>query len=129
MDDSVFDWVSARAGCSAWKVFKEIEQGARGDIDSINSKRQPEDRIKFELAKHGNDRFSIICVGEPKRGSVDFLLNNEEIIVSDGSNFRLNATLTINNKRQCRLKVNGEELEQWQFRKRALEGLFFKTTT
>jgi hypothetical protein len=127
MDDSVFDWVSARAECSAWKVFKELEQGARGDLDSINSKRQPEDHTKFELAKYGNDRFSILCVGEPKRGSVDFLLKDEEIIVT-GSGVPLTATLTINNKRQCRLKVKGEDLEQWQFRKMALEGLFFRTT-
>jgi hypothetical protein len=126
MADSVFDWVSARSECSAWKVFKELEQGASADIDSINSKRQSEDQTKFVLAKYSNDRFSVVYEGG--RGSVDFLLKDEEITVSDGSSVRLRAILTINNKRQCRLKVDGQELEQWQFRKMALEGLFFRTT-
>ena len=35
------------------------------------------------------------------------------------------ATLTLGEDGECRLKLNREELEFWQFRRRALEDLFF----
>ena len=35
------------------------------------------------------------------------------------------ATLTLNRLGKCRLLVNEEELTQWQFRRMALEKLFF----
>jgi hypothetical protein len=35
------------------------------------------------------------------------------------------ATLTLNNEGECRLLVNGQELEEWQFRKMMWEELFF----
>jgi hypothetical protein len=128
MDTPSFDWVRARAECSPWKVFKELEQGARDDVDAINSQRQLEDVFKYTVARASETRFSVLCEGVRRRGSVDFLLSDEEIIVNEGESVILKATLTLSNKRQCRLKVNGEELEQWQFRKRALEGLFFRAT-
>jgi len=39
----------------------------------------------------------------------------------------LEATLTLNDQRQCRFKLNGQEYESWQIRKRALQKLFFET--
>ncbi len=39
-------------------------------------------------------------------------------------------TLTLNNKGQCRLRIDGgEELEQWQVRRIMLEELFFGPST
>jgi hypothetical protein len=35
------------------------------------------------------------------------------------------ATLTLNDMGECRLKINGQEREFWQFRRTALEDLFF----
>jgi hypothetical protein len=37
----------------------------------------------------------------------------------------LSATFTLNNDRECKIVVEGEELGSWQFRKKALEPLFF----
>jgi E3 ubiquitin-protein ligase DOA10 len=121
---SNFDWVRERANCSLGKVFKELELGAQGDIDTINSQRNPDDQIKFSLSK-SSGRFAVVreTTSFPLE-SVDFSLADDEIIVN-GSGVNFTATLTLNNKGQCRLKVNGEELEQWQVRRMALEELFF----
>jgi hypothetical protein len=35
--------------------------------------------------------------------------------------------LTLNNEGMCRYKINGQECESWQMRKRALWKLFFET--
>lgn len=35
------------------------------------------------------------------------------------------ATLTLNDAGECRLSVEGEQLDRWQFLRRALEPLFF----
>jgi len=39
----------------------------------------------------------------------------------------LEATLTLNDSGECRVKIGGQEYELWQMRKKALENLFFKT--
>jgi hypothetical protein len=36
------------------------------------------------------------------------------------------ASITLTNGGQCKLRVGEEELEQWQFRRMALEKLFFQ---
>jgi hypothetical protein len=55
-----------------------------------------------------------------------FTLNQYHISVGDGrekTNF--SATLTLNKDKQCMFLVGNKELEGWQFRKQALELLFF----
>jgi hypothetical protein len=56
---------------------------------------------------------------------VNFSLEGDEIVVCAGNEIILRATITLNNEGRCMLKVDDEELEQWQVRRMALEDLFF----
>jgi hypothetical protein len=58
--------------------------------------------------------------------SVDFVCTRDEIQVSDDKDQLLySASLTLNDEGKCRLRVGDKELTQWQFRRMALEKLFF----
>jgi hypothetical protein len=80
----------------------------------------------FITTAHGN-RFSVVLqsTGLESR-SVVFEQTEVGVVVKDGDdNEVLEATLTLNNQGECRLKVGKEELEFWQFRRLVLEDFFF----
>jgi hypothetical protein len=131
-DDKIpehFDWVHARSECSLPHIFKELEQGVRDDIEVAQSLVPPRYEIKFSMAQSSMKRFSTIRVDDPMRGissSVDFVCTRDKIETYDeNSQLLLSASLTLNNEGKCRLLVNDTELTQWQFRRKALEKLFF----
>jgi hypothetical protein len=126
-----FDWVNARAACSLSVVFKELEFGARHDIDAIKVKR-PDAEGEFKVVlDDGQRHFAVIRERRTRTDSVNFTLEDTQIIVKNpgpgGVSFI--ATLTLNDNGECRLKVNGKELEQWQVRRKALEDLLFGPKT
>jgi hypothetical protein len=120
-----FNWIKARADCSLAQVFKQLELGARNDVDTANAQRMAEDRHKFSISASAG-RFSV--TRESSRAlplSVDFSLEGNEIVVCAGNEIILKATITLNNEGRCMLKVGDEELEQWHVRRMALENFFF----
>ncbi|MFZ0480345.1 MAG: hypothetical protein WAL71_14470 [Terriglobales bacterium] len=125
-----FDWVHARSECSVPHIFKELEQGAREDVEAAQSLIPPHSERKFSLAMTTTRRFSVIRVDDPMRGisrAVDFVCAKDKIELYDGSNQLLYSTsLTLNNEGKCQLLVKDKELTQWQFRRTALEKLFFE---
>jgi hypothetical protein len=119
------DWVKARHECSLVQAFKTLELGIQSDIDAINALIQPGIQMKFYLAAHGK-RFSVVCEvnGTPSH-SIDFGLKDDEIVIGENNAVIFTARLTLNNAGACKLQVNGDELEQWQVRRKALENFFF----
>jgi hypothetical protein len=123
-----FAWVRARNQCSVPHIFKEIEQGVREDVEAAQSLVPPREEIKFSVAQTTTKRFSAIRVDDPMRGissSRDFVCSRDQIEVYDGHQLLYSASLTLNNEGKCRLLVEEKELTQWQFRRMALEKLFF----
>jgi hypothetical protein len=124
-----FDWIKARLACSPQMIFKELEYGVGRDVDTIKAQR-PERAEEFQVlpAADGKMQFSIIR-HHPKGRSetVEFSLVGEKIAVKNPLTGAVSftASLTLNNDGECRLKVNNEELEQWQVRRKALEDLLF----
>jgi hypothetical protein len=127
---SEFNWVRARNDCSLGQVFEQLRLGVQGDIEERQKLRESStlgDGIDhgFCYASKGN-RFSATVKTGTLQLSIIFTLKEDCIIVTgedDQEMFR--ATLTLTNDRECRLVVASEEMEQWQFRKKALERLFF----
>jgi hypothetical protein len=126
------DWVKVRAQCSIQHVFKELELGVCEDVEQAQSLVGPNERIRFSVAKSGTSRFAALRINDPITSishSVYFSCRRNEIQVSEdgshGEEPRMTATLTLTNEGHCKLKVGNEELYQWQFRRMALEGLFF----
>jgi len=58
-----------------------------------------------------------------------FALAGKTIQVKNGDREVLfEAGITLNDAGECKLRVDTEEVESWQFRRRALEELFFGTS-
>lgn len=119
------NWIKARADCSVAQVFKQLELGARNDVEEANEQRKPGDHHVFSVSAEPG-RFSVVRASRSARPvSVDFSLEGEEIVARVGNEIKLTATITLNNEGRCMLVVDGEELEQWNIRRMALEDLFF----
>jgi len=124
-----FDWVKARSVCRSVNVFKELEQGVRDDVSAAQSLVPARNETKFSVVKASSGRFSVTRVDDPMTSqcrSVDFAHEKERInVYDDKDQLMYSAMLTLNNLGVCRLLVGEEELTQWQFRRKALEKLFF----
>jgi len=122
---SDFDWVKARAECSLVAAFIRLEKSCQKDVDAANGLFKPR---KFGLLTHDPNSFSVYEDVQPQR-HLTFKLSKSQIAVvkrRDGrEDEQFSATLTINKDKQCRFLVGSDELEEWQFRKKALEPLFF----
>ena|SRR5258706_6397519 len=126
------DWVRTRAECSIQHVFKELELGVREDCEKAQSLVPSQAQTKFSVTKVMGSRFAVVRVDDPITSisqSVYFTCKRNEIQVhkegSVGNELQMSATLTLTNSGECKLKVGSEELYQWQFRRMALEDLFF----
>jgi hypothetical protein len=122
-----FDWVRARAECSIAHVYKQLYNDVIRDVEVVKSLLPTDMQVKFTVT-NGKGSFSVvreICGLIPD--SVNFsIYRNESITAQDDDNtFQFTATLTLNNEGKCRLKVGDLELCLWQFRRMALEKLFF----
>lgn len=124
---SDFDWVKARGECSLVAAFIRLEKSTQEDVDAANQLFEKM-RRKFAVITHDENSFSVYEDVQPKR-HFTFKLSESHISVvkrRDGrDNVLFSATLTIDKDKQCRFLLGSEELEEWQFRKKALEPLFF----
>lgn len=125
-DNNFVDWVSERARCSLFEVFRQLRKGVEDDIAARMKLPRP-NGIVFRI--RGDDppdprRFGVLCFGD-QNDALDFACTDTGIEVRDASGrVIIRATLTLNDKCECRLRVGGRELENWQFRRRALEEFF-----
>lgn len=129
---SDFDWVTARAKCSAAEIFESLRQLALGNVAQINTFRggtNPQGpRFKFSDAdpRKGRGFFVWDTFSATERRAVDFWLLDDVIRVEQSARTPIDATLTLNDDGQCRFKVGTDELDNWQLLRRALEWLFFE---
>lgn len=123
---SDFDWVKARADCSLPVVFKQLQLSVQNDVERAKALLAPNSGVMLTVQSQGG-RFSVVrSQNRSIPDSVDFVLVRDKIIVkNDEDAFLAEATLTLDNNGTCKLKVEGVELEQWQFRRTVLEKLFF----
>jgi hypothetical protein len=122
-----FDWVRARSQCSLNVVFKELHNSVQNDVRTMESILPPNRQVKLSVTAFDRVRFSVVREGDDSfSDSVNFTLANGAIIAEDDDKtFQHIATLTLNNEGKCKLTVGNDELDQWQFRRKALEKLFF----
>jgi len=126
--DNKFDWVGERSKCSVASIFENLKTQIEGDVKRRNalhgtSETPPPYQFHFGIE---NDTISVRLEGSNLLQSVSFRLRRNTIEVLDHERKPMfTGTATLNNDGECRIKVNAEELTSWQFRKKALEYLFF----
>ena len=119
------DWVEKRAACNLAEVFHRLCIEIGNDIISINGIKYKELYFKQESLRDGS-----IVIGQPNRTprlAVSIGIVDQKIVVQDQATpDKWSVRVGLNNEGRCVLKVEGgSELETWQFRKKALENLFF----
>jgi hypothetical protein len=118
-----FDWVKARSECSMTKMFMRLKADVEEDVEAANLLFKGTG-VKFGFTPNAAS-FTVYQDVIPLK-EVSFTLNQYNISVGDGrEKIKFSATLTLNKDKQCRFLLGTEELEGWQFRKKALELLFF----
>ncbi len=119
------NWVAALAQCSLTPVFIRLKAGAEADVRTRTALRQGE-AVTFGVTDHGEMFAVYLDDNSGRTKKVTFTRNPHDItVVANDGTPEVKATLTLNNLGECRLLVNGQELEEWQFRKNALGRLFF----
>lgn len=122
-----FDWVAELAACSPVKIFQTLKLQVKEDVKTRQAVRLPDSPYGFSVAEH-NSTFTVSLESNRVHEQVTFNLTETGISISDANgNETMIATLTLNDEGKCRLSINGRERELWQFRKMALEKLFFDT--
>jgi hypothetical protein len=108
-------------------VFQTVRLGIESDVKERN-RRLPVGYNPFETKYDG--QHLLVFRHNPRAEKQDilrFTATESGIRVVDdvAGVVTLEAHLTLNDKGECRLKVNGAECAFWQFRRRALEAMMF----
>ncbi len=119
------NWVEKRAACSVQQVFSELVLGIDNDVAAFNL--IPNQTTVAAEMLSDNSTVVVAQINVPSRVRVKIGMVGDRIETSgEVGRERLSARVILNNVGRCMLVLDdGTELEQWQFRKMALEGLFF----
>lgn len=128
------DWVQARMSCTVAEVFNKLWLAIEIDVATLNAAKKLSEDLQFKVDRHPDG--GTICVWQPKKvpstrvlitAAADKIKVTQE---SDTKNWSV--TLGLNDEGRCILRLCDEkgeptafEMEHWQFRKKALESLFF----
>jgi len=121
------DWVAALSSCQLSTVFETLRMQIQEDVKARKEQLQGQADYSYTYIGNGSS-FAVAAAGNRISGKiVKFALADNAIVVADADDKVLfQATLTLNDDGECRLLIDGQEREFWQFRKRALEGLLFR---
>ena len=134
-----FDWVEALANCSLLRVFKQIQDEVEQDVKSRNERLTSRDKdwmVRFGMdVTAGIHTYRVERTGATATtslvASVKFFMKDNFIIAHSDTNVVLvKASITLNDAGRCVLldggMTTGGVMETWQFRRKALQGLFFE---
>ena len=122
------NWVEKRAACTVANMFNQLCDGIRGDLEAVNLALRLTEETHFQVDLHSDGTTAI--VGQPNmtpRKRVYVGIRGEQIyVLQEWDKRQWAASIGLNNEGRCILRLDSaDELEQWQFRKRALGELFF----
>jgi hypothetical protein len=121
------DWVTARAGCSAMHVFRKMKEEVRRDVEIRNRLRGDAPTFVFKFSDAGQS-FTVALEGATTPASVTFGAQGDRIVATDQAGAPIaEATPVMSAEATCTLAMPGHDqpCEDWQFRAKALEHLFF----
>jgi hypothetical protein len=125
---SDWDWVTARRECSIETFYERLLAGARKNVQTRKEMRiDLRDEGPIDLSSSVPGIFSVIrSVSHGKHVVVRFTLERDRIVIEgSGVTVKFEGRVMLNDKGECRLSVDGQELDDWQVLRRALEPVFF----
>jgi hypothetical protein len=126
---STFDWVSERHACLPAKILAKLRMQIEVDVEKRKELMNAAERERMNFSIIDDDqRFVVQVEGRNHlyRG-VKFGLTYTGITVHNTSDNKqlYEATLTLSDDGECRLRISDKEYNLWQFRKLVLHDLFF----
>lgn len=122
------NWVKKRSECSSFEAFKRLQSEVEEDAeqrDAIEMSAPGGPKARFKVNPRQRS-FRVLRSGTQISASVSFELSGELISASDDDGtVIIEGSITLSDDGECILRVGKEELLFWQFRRRALESLFF----
>jgi hypothetical protein len=126
-----FEWVSAKAACTAASMFERLRIGVKQDVERRNALIDLDEGFRFEFSED-DEGFDVARVEgsrftHPKvAGLVRFERAGRRIhIHSDDVDVDVTAILTLDPAGQCRFVIGELLYADWEVRRLALELLFF----
>jgi len=120
------DWIAVRNACTLAAVFSELRFAVEGDANKINAAHGLDGDEAFTVKTIEPNGFVVYKVRHGSNKSVRFFLEADRIEIHDDfTGQKYAAGITLTNEGRCKMRIAGEELEQWQVRRMALETLFF----
>ena len=125
-----FDWVVARAKCTPFLTFEKLRVQVKDDTAKRNQLAGTfsDDRRNFYFNPDGSS-FSVSYRGSSTgmHSGVTFSLSANGVNVAGIETQRVLCVgiLTISNSGICKIRVGEKKLTLWQFRKLALQDLFY----
>ena len=126
------NWVKELSKCSVREIFSSLHQGAEVDAKEANVSRKERfpgyPIIPFAVTSNEQGNHFVVHEQGNTAKLVRFSLDTDRIVIfANGVEYVVRPTL--NNRGECKLRINGEEeeLEGWQVRRRVLERLFFES--
>ena len=125
---NTFDWVTERAKCTPFKVFEALRSQVEEDMNRRN--RLPVESGVLPgsyIFQQDAQWFAVIHSPNRVAAGVSFHITECGVLVRDVETRTdlFEGVLTISDDGLCRLKVGEREYDFWQFRKRALQEMFF----
>jgi hypothetical protein len=127
-----FDWVTAQSTCNAAAFFDRLKAGVKNDVQRRNSLPGRNARVAFEFFEDEDGQFEVTrAVGSASgsgriEGVVRFQRRGRRIEVSgEDIDVLLTGVMTLDPEGHCRVVVGEAMYAEWEFRRMALEQLFF----
>ena len=126
-----FEWVSAKAKCTAAVMFERLRAGVKQDVERRNALLGLEDGYRFEFSEEG-EAFEVARLEGSRvaRANVAALVRFERAgprihVRSEDVDVDFTAILTLDPAGHCRFVVGEALYTDWEIRRMALELLFF----
>ena len=124
-----FEWVSAKAQCTAALMFERLRVGVKQDVERRNALLRLDDGSRFEFSDDG-ETFDVARLEGSRFANhkISALVRFEHAgprINVRGEDVDFTAVLTLDPAGQCRFVVGEALYAEWEIRRMALELLFF----
>jgi hypothetical protein len=119
------NWVERRALCTTRLMLERVKAGVEVDTSARDKMAAGKEAVRFRTFTEAGV-FGVVVEGINIFHTVKFTATTYEITVLQDDEPKFSGTVALGKDGQCRIKVDNEELELWQFRYRALETLFFR---
>jgi len=129
---TAFDWVRERSKCSLRSIFDTLAGAVKKDVETATQllEEAHNDKVVFHFTQDRNvitvvrERFDVADQVQAQT-RVRFALSATEITVERQQEKLFSIQGSFNAKGECKIVVDGQDLEPWQICRMALEDVFF----